>query len=580
MVAVGPRIGEYVDSPVANLHRECIGVRVRRDREVAMRTSVAAAPDLGLVRPWRGTKQRQTGVCEVRWAFRRPPFDLSGTTAEPSDDDAHGGRACRWPPRRRLHQRCPCGEKRGPAVDRRWVDQQRPPSSPSPWRGEPPCCVEDGGCGVQHRRRGAPRSPGRADGHTASHSTAARSAELGDESVILRGLLTVEAAREGVAGAARPRAGDAALTRHFSLSSNQSKAQLATSCPAASAITWLLADEPRLLKAARYCWCQYTCSRASTFASNSAAAPCQPSRRRRIHTQEMSRSPSSMPLVQWMPERKGFSAHHDAAERPPPRRRRSSPLANQAPASTVRCWSRDSSHSLLDVAGLSLGPVVDAEGVFLVRRSPPGDRVKEPVGVGEVRPHHPEHLPPSLRAARRPPLRVLLEPRRGYASRQPEGSRRGEFRGALHAAPISGAARRGGPGDSTRSCAGPGRGLSRPPPPATCARDGGRTTSRRPSAHSSSDAPGDLAVARRQASHGWWPPARRDRSASAHPCAPRATNASSCDAGPCPPLRSSTACGVGRRPTRCARRKLSSRADPSGRACLEDLLREPASSRS
>ena len=46
------------------------------------------------------------------------------------------------------------------------------------------------------------------------------------------------------------------LRRHRSLSGNHGKAQLATSCPAASAITWLLADEPRLGNAARYCWCQ------------------------------------------------------------------------------------------------------------------------------------------------------------------------------------------------------------------------------------------------------------------------------------------------------------------------------------
>ena len=36
------------------------------------------------------------------------------------------------------------------------------------------------------------------------------------------------------------------MRRQRSLSENHGKAQLATSCPAASAITWLLADEPRL----------------------------------------------------------------------------------------------------------------------------------------------------------------------------------------------------------------------------------------------------------------------------------------------------------------------------------------------
>ena len=37
--------------------------------------------------------------------------------------------------------------------------------------------------------------------------------------------------------------------RQRSLSGNHGKAQLATSCPAASAMTWLLADEPRLRNA-------------------------------------------------------------------------------------------------------------------------------------------------------------------------------------------------------------------------------------------------------------------------------------------------------------------------------------------
>ena len=44
-----------------------------------------------------------------------------------------------------------------------------------------------------------------------------------------------------------------AARRHRPLSGNHGKAQLATSWPAASAMTWLLAEEPRLRNAARYC---------------------------------------------------------------------------------------------------------------------------------------------------------------------------------------------------------------------------------------------------------------------------------------------------------------------------------------
>src|ERR1039458_1737077 len=65
VVAVSTRIGQDVDSSVANFDRECIRVGVGREREVTVRTRVAATPDLGLVIRL-GSKQRQTGIGEVR----------------------------------------------------------------------------------------------------------------------------------------------------------------------------------------------------------------------------------------------------------------------------------------------------------------------------------------------------------------------------------------------------------------------------------------------------------------------------------------------------------------------------------
>ena len=92
---------------------------------------------------------------------------------------------------------------------------------------------------------------------------------------------------------------------------NHGNAQLAASCPAASAITWLLADEPRLSNAARYSWCQRICRSARSLCSKRSATPGQPSSSRRIQAKLISRTPSSMPLVQLTPDRNGFSRHQE-----------------------------------------------------------------------------------------------------------------------------------------------------------------------------------------------------------------------------------------------------------------------------
>ncbi|MGX1365891.1 hypothetical protein RKD19_001250 [Streptomyces canus] len=76
-------------------------------------------------------------------------------------------------------------------------------------------------------------------------------------------------------------------------------------------MTWLLAEEPRLGKAASQRWWCQIWFRATGLSSNRPAAPGQPSSRRRIHTQDSSRMPSSMPLIQWTPRRGGLADHHD-----------------------------------------------------------------------------------------------------------------------------------------------------------------------------------------------------------------------------------------------------------------------------
>ena len=91
---------------------------------------------------------------------------------------------------------------------------------------------------------------------------------------------------------------------------------MAASCPAASAIRWLLADDPRLSNAARYCWCQRIWCSARSLRSKRSAAPGHSSSSRRIQAKLISRTPSSMPLVQLTPDRKGLAAHQDRSWSP------------------------------------------------------------------------------------------------------------------------------------------------------------------------------------------------------------------------------------------------------------------------
>ena len=103
----------------------------------------------------------------------------------------------------------------------------------------------------------------------------------------------------------------AAVSRQAALSGNQGNAQLAANCPAISARMWLLADDPWLGSRASHSWWWWSCCRKVRLPSNSGPAPAQPSSSRRIQTQDSSRTPSSMPLVQWMPDRNGLAAHQE-----------------------------------------------------------------------------------------------------------------------------------------------------------------------------------------------------------------------------------------------------------------------------
>ena len=151
-------------------------------------------------------------------------------------------------------------------------------------------------------------------------------------------------------------------------------------------MTWLLADEPRLGKAARNSWCQPICRTASSLCSNRSPTFGQSSSSRRIHTQEIRRMPASMPLVQCTPVRNGFARHQERSWcggglgvalvlRQPPGGRQHGEVV--VPGHLP---------DLLDVARLRLVAMVDAEGEPSVRRPAPGQRVMEPVRVGAVGP--------------------------------------------------------------------------------------------------------------------------------------------------------------------------------------------------
>ena len=296
MVAVGARIGEDVDAAVADLHGQRVGVGVRGDAEVAVRAAVAAAPDLrGL--PRRRAQQGDPGVGEPRRPLRGPACDVAGPAGQGADDRA--ARVRRAPVAtsragRRAPRRARAATASGSAPGRRAAARGLRRRHP-------------GGAGAAARRAArrrcrpsrtaAARRPGSAGGPL-PRPRRPRAARVRRRSTGSRRPARGRCPRGRCCGSAHARADRADFRRQRSLSGNHGKAQLATSCPAASAMTWLLADEPRLRNAARYCWCQRICRTASSSCSNRSATPGQSSSSRRIQARLIRRIPISMPLVQ------------------------------------------------------------------------------------------------------------------------------------------------------------------------------------------------------------------------------------------------------------------------------------------
>ncbi len=186
--------------------------------------------------------------------------------------------------------------------------------------------------------------------------------------------------------------------------------------------------------------------------------------------------PSSMPLVQWMPDRNGFSS-------PPGAQLVGDPVgvplvAGEEPG---RGQQREVLQAgdlpdLLDVADLLLRAVIDAEGVAVRSGPAAGHRIAEPVGPLQVGPDDAQDLPLTAQQPVRGlenGLPGLLGHPRGGARRQDRGEpalarrRRGRDRGEL--LPAS-------PAAVTRPPGAPGRGRARPPRPVTSWPPGGRTS--------------------------------------------------------------------------------------------------------
>ena len=171
-------------------------------------------------------------------------------------------------------------------------------------------------------------------------------AELGDEAVVVGRELAVEPGREGVGGELPLQQGCRVGPPARALA-NQGNAQAATSWPAASAMTWLLADEPRLSERGQVLLVPADLAQRESLCSNRSATSGQSSSSRRIQVQLISRRPISIPLVQCTPDRNGFAATRRSAGRRRARRSASSWVSYQAAASTVRWWWRDSSQTCL-----------------------------------------------------------------------------------------------------------------------------------------------------------------------------------------------------------------------------------------
>ena len=371
--------------------------------------------------------------------------------------------------------------------------------------------VEQGRGGVERRAPAASQVASPSGCPAASASDGGHEPELGDEAVVVGGQLAVDAAGEGVGGqlpfAAR---GGRVAAPPLALGEPREGAGRRPAGRRPRRSTWLLADEPRLRKAARYSLVPPDLAqRPRGCPRTGRPTPGQSSSSRRTHAQLISRTPSSIPLVQWTPERNGFAAHHDrscavddlgvpvvAGQPPGGGQHRQVVVARELP-------------DRLDVARDGLVAVVDAEGERVLRCAPPGDRV---AGTSPGRRCRDAAMPSTAQSpasSRSAAATTRRAASGGTCSRAPGGDRASRDR-AVPSRPGHGAAGVARahlaprPGDLSAAVAD----ARDAPRPATSGAAAARTSPGRP-AHGATGPSGDQARRRPRGSRGSWRRASR-----------------------------------------------------------------------
>ena len=249
MVAVGSGVRQHVGAVVAHLHRQRVSMGVGGDRKKPVGPGIATAPDLFAVR-WCAPHQGQAGIGVVwlddapRWpsVSRRLAIDARRVLVTVGSTLGHHPGASNRP--------SPMASRPGhPVGGRRIEDKSLPVVSVSLARTAKGH-VHRGRHHVEHSVQQRPGVHRQGASRPISLCCCDRR-QFGDEAVIFEGHLSIDAARESVFSASSRSRTLAASPPQRALSVNQSKASAATRRPAASAMTWLLADDPRLRNDAR-----------------------------------------------------------------------------------------------------------------------------------------------------------------------------------------------------------------------------------------------------------------------------------------------------------------------------------------
>ena len=294
---------------VPDLHRERVGVRVRGDGQEPVRPAVQAAPYLRgsaasvlrIVMP--ASANRTAGAT----GGRRPAF-FAPSSAPASTLPASG--ASRGPPVQPSEDRIAERQQRRPPVVLRRVEQHHSSLVGIALARRAHPLVHQRGHGVGHR---AEQLPGRAAHRRARRRRFDRGEEpeLRHEAVVVGGELAVDPGRERVVRqlALKQRAASPAASARSPGTTGTRSWRPAARPPRRS--RGCSPTSPWLSNAARYSWCQRICRSASSLCSKRSATGGQSSSSRLIQAKLISRTPSSMPLVQLTPDRNGFSRHQD-----------------------------------------------------------------------------------------------------------------------------------------------------------------------------------------------------------------------------------------------------------------------------